>query len=307
MYLRKHFLPGVLLFIGFFPFTLVAQNRLAMSPIILWPNGAPGEIAGAMTEKNATKETDNKIDNKPVIRITNVNEPTITLYSPKNNNTGAAVIVCPGGGYSILAVDLEGTEVCEWLNTLGITAVLLKYRVPVRPGTVRYQRPLQDAQRAMGWIRYHAAEWNIDTARIGIMGFSAGAHLSATLSNNYTKRSYDVIDEADQVSCRPDFVMLVYPAYLTVKNEGDRIADELPVSSHTPPTLLIQTEDDPVRVESSLYYYLALKKEKVPAEMHLYAKGGHGYGMRNKGNGIDQWPQRLKEWLQTIEVLKTPK
>jgi len=196
------------------------------------------------------------------------------------------MIVCPGGGYSILAIDLEGTEICEWLNTLGITAVLLKYRVPAREGQPRYQAPLQDAQRALGLVRYHAAKWGIDTGKIGIMGFSAGGHLSAVLSTNYSSRTYEPTDEADGTSCRPNFVMLVYPAYLTVKEEGDKIAPELHIDSTTSPTLLIQTEDDPVRVESSVYYFLALKKEKVPAEMHLYAKGGHGYGLRNKGNGI---------------------
>lgn len=286
------------------PILLSAQNKTDLSPIPLWPHGVPGEPNSALVERDNTKPTDNKVDGKPVIRLTDVGNPTITVYPPdKGKRTGAAMIVCPGGGYSILAMDLEGTEVCAWLNSLGITAILLKYRVPARKDLPRYQAPAQDAQRALGLVRYNALTWDIDPQKIGIMGFSAGAHLSATVSTNYGKRMYDPVDEADQTSCRPDFVMLVYPAYLTVKDQGDRIAPELPVDSTTAPTLLIQTEDDPVRVESSLYYYLALKKEKVPAEMHLYAKGGHGYGLRNKGTGVYNWPAAAAGWLQTIGMI----
>lgn len=284
------------------PFFLVAQNS---GPIRLWPNGAPGEIANGLPEKDNTKPTDARPGDRSVIRLTNVSDPTITIYSPaKESNSGAAVIVCPGGGYSILAMDIEGTEICDYLNSIGITAVLLKYRVPAKLGQPRYQAPLQDAQRALGWIRFNANKWGIDTGRIGIMGFSAGGHLSATASTNYNKRTYDAIDAADQTSCRPNFVVLVYPAYLTMKDDGDKVAPELFINNNTPPTLLIQTEDDPVRVEGSLFYYLALKKEKVPAEMHLYAAGGHGYGMRKTGTGIATWPKQMKEWFQTNKILK---
>ena len=284
------------------PVSLSAQSKNAPTLIPLWPHSVPGET-NKLVERDNTKPTDNKVDGKPVIRLTDVGNPTITVYPPgKGKNTGAAMVVCPGGGYSILAIDLEGTEVCNWLNSLGITAILLKYRVPVRQGLPRYQAPAQDAQRALGLVRYNARKWNIDPQKIGIMGFSAGAHLSATVSTNYTKRLYEPVDEADAASCRPDFVMLVYPAYLTVKEQGDQIAPELHIDSTTAPTLLIQTEDDPVRVESSLYYYLALKKEKVPAEMHLYAKGGHGYGLRNRGTGVYTWPAAAEGWLRTIGV-----
>ncbi|MEO8171424.1 MAG: alpha/beta hydrolase [Sediminibacterium sp.] len=286
------------------PAVLLAQTKNISGAIHLWPNGAPGEIANPPAEKDNTKPTDNKPDGRTVIRLTNVSDPTVTIYTPAKSNNGAAVIVCPGGGYGILAIDLEGTEICEWLNSIGITALLLKYRVPVKKDVPRYQPPLQDAQRAMGWIRFNANKYGIDTGKIGIMGFSAGAHLSATLSTNYSKRTYDVFDEADKINCRPDFVALIYPAYLTVKEKGDAIAPELPVNSNTPPTFLVQTQDDGVRVESSLFYYMALKKENVAAEMHLYAKGGHGYGMRAKGTGIETWPQRMKEWLQTNQVIK---
>lgn len=300
--MKSILLPVLLLLLV--PVFLTAQKNIS-TPISLWPNGAPGEAGSTWVEKDNTKPTDNKIAGRPAIRLTDVGNPMITVYTPpKGKSTGAAMIVCPGGGYSILAIDLEGTEICEWLNTLGITAVLLKYRVPVRQGLPRFQPPLQDAQRALGLVRYNAGKWGIDTGKIGIMGFSAGGHLSAVLSTNYQTRTYQPADEADRVSCRPNFVMLVYPAYLTVKEEGDKIAPELHIDSTTSPTLLIQTEDDPVRVESSVYYFLALKKEKVPAEMHLYAKGGHGYGLRNKGNGIDNWPRVAQSWLQTIGAIK---
>jgi acetyl esterase/lipase len=301
MHCKKYHSLLATVFIVFAPVFLSAQNP---TPIRLWPNGAPGETANGLVEKDNTKPTDARPGDKAVIRLTNVSDPTISIYSPKKeNNTGAAVVVCPGGGYNILAIDLEGTEICDYLNSLGITAILLKYRVPAK-AQFRFQAPLQDAQRALGWIRYNANQYGIDTGRIGIMGFSAGGHLSAAASTNYSKRTYELIDDADKANCRPNFTVLVYPAYLTVKDEGDKISPELIINSNTPPTLLIQTEDDGVRVENSLFYYLALKKEKVPAEMHLYSAGGHGYGMRKTGTGIATWPRQMKEWFQTNQIIK---
>jgi acetyl esterase/lipase len=287
------------------PFVLTAQSGNVSAPVSLWPKGAPGDAGTTWVEADQTKPTDNLIDGRPAIRLGNVGNPTITVYAPpKNRNTGAAMVVCPGGGYSILALDLEGTEICEWLNTLGITAILLKYRVPARKGVPRYQAPLQDAQRAMGLVRASATRWGIDTGRVGIMGFSAGGHLSAVLSTNYNNRTYETVDKADALSCKPNFVLLVYPAYLAVKESGDKLPPELHVDSTTSPTLLIQTEDDPVRVENSVSYYLALKNAHVPAEMHLYAKGGHGYGLRGKGTGILEWPKVAASWFHTIGVIK---
>jgi acetyl esterase/lipase len=279
----------------------------ASEPLKLWPNGAPGEKGDIGEERDMTKPSDGLTGGKTVIRLGNVSVPTLTVYQPPpEKNTGAAVVVCPGGGYSILAMDLEGTEVCQWLNSAGVTAVLLKYRVPARKGLERYAAPLQDAQRALGLVRYHAAEWHIDPKRIGIMGFSAGGHLSATASTRFEKRTYDPVDEADQASCRPDFVILIYPAYLTHK-EGPELAPELTVTSNTPPTFLVQTEDDPVRVENCLFYYLALKQAKVPAEMHLFAHGGHGYGLRPSGQAVISWPKRAEEWMRGLGVLETKK
>jgi acetyl esterase/lipase len=282
----------------------ISGAAATLGPIPLWPAGAPGENGGIGAEKDMTTPKDGVVAGKPVIRLGNVSSPTITLYRPvAAKNTGAAVIVFPGGGYRILALDLEGTEICGWLNSIGVTAVLLKYRVPARADLPRYLPPLQDAQRAMGIVRERAAEWGINPARIGVIGFSAGGHLAAALSNNFEKRAYEPSDAADGMSARPDFAMLIYPAYLTVKEEGDKLATELPVSTKTPSTFLVQTEDDGVRVESSLFYYLALKNANVPAEMHLFSAGGHGYGLRATEKVVTGWPSRAEEWLRSIGMV----
>ena len=192
--------------------TAMAQNN----PILLFPKGAPGETTKLIEKADADG---GKTGGETVLRITNVSEPTITVYpAPDEVATGAAVVVCPGGGYNILAYDLEGDEVCEWLNNLGVTAVLLKYRVPRREGRAKHEAPLQDVQRAIGYVRTHAEEMNLDPQRIGVMGFSAGGHLSAMASNNFDKRTYPAVDAADKASCRPDFCLLVYPAYLDGEN-----------------------------------------------------------------------------------------
>lgn len=271
--------------------------------MLLWPHVAPGENGDIGVERDTTKQGDGLVNGKRVIRIANVSAPAITLFQPSpDKNTGATVVVCPGGGYRILAMDLEGTEVCQWLNSIGVNAVLLKYRVPTRKGLEGYTAPLQDAQRALGLVRSHAAEWKLDPQRIGIMGFSAGGHLSAAASTRFAQRSYEPVDAADQVSCRPDFVMLIYPAYL-VREKGPELAPELTVSSNTPPTFLFQTEDDPVQVECSLFYFLALKQAKVPAEMHLLATGGHGYGLRGPDTAPKSWPRLAETWLRGLGVL----
>lgn len=278
-----------------FPF-LMAQNN----PVVLFPKGAPGE-----TKKLIEKaDTDGgKVGGESVLRITNVSEPTLTFYpAPEEVATGAAMLVCPGGGYNILAYDLEGDEVCEWLNNLGITAILLKYRVPRREGRAKHEAPLQDAQRAMGYIRAHAEEMNIDAHRIGVIGFSAGAHLAAMLSTNFSKRSYPLIDASDKVNSRPDFCLLIYPAYLD--SDTFQLAPELKVSSETPPTMLIQAEDDKAYINSSLFYYYALKEADVPAWIHLYSKGGHGYGLRNTGASVNEWPDRAEDWFREIGALE---
>lgn len=287
-------------------FTLSAASLLAApgEPIRLWPKDAPGETGNIGEEKDTSGPKSGLVAGKPLIRLGNVSQPTITVYRPaKEKDTGASVVICPGGGYSILAYDLEGSEVCEWLNSIGVTGVLLKYRVPKRAALEKHTAALQDAQRAIGLVRARAGEFGVDPKRIGILGFSAGGHLAAAASNNYEKRTYEAVDDADKVSCRPDFSILIYPAYLTVKDKDDAIAPELPITANTPQTFLTMTEDDGVRVEGPLFYYLALKKVKVPAEMHLYPTGGHGYGLRPSQHTVTTWPKRAEEWMRVRGLL----
>jgi len=276
----------------------------ARTQMPLWPKGAPGEKGDIGPEADTTKPNGDLVAGRRVIRLGNVSVPTLTVYQPaKERRTGAAVLVFPGGGYHILAMDLEGTEVCAWLKSIGVTGVLVKYRVPARKGQAPYAAPLQDAQRAMGLVRTHAAEWGIDPHKVGVLGFSAGAHLSAALSNNYATRSYPAVDEADQADCRPDFAALLYPGGLAERNVGDKLEAVVTPSVRTPPTFLLQAEDDPVRVENSLLYYQALKAAKVSAEMHLYAKGGHGYGLRATELPVTHWPALVEAWMRGLGVL----
>ena len=274
-------------------------------PIALWPGVAPGEKGDIGEEHDTTKPDPKVTPDKYVTRLGNVTKPAITIFHPPaDKDTGAAVVVCPGGGYSILAYDLEGTEICNWLNSVGVTGVLLKYRVPSRKGLEKHTAALQDAQRAIGMVRHNAKEWNIDPKRIGVLGFSAGGHLSAAVSTNYETRTYPAIDDADKESCRPDFAVLIYPAYLTAKGDLTKIAPELTVTKDTPPTILVQTEDDPIKVENVYTYALALKAAKVPVEVHTYPKGGHGYGLRPSPNLVSTWPARVADWMGAMGWLK---
>ena len=277
----------------------------AAPPVIpLWPAVAPGETNAIGEEKDMTKASDNLVAGKPLVRLGNVSKPSITVYrAPKEKNSGTAVVVFPGGGYNILALDLEGTEVCEWLNSIGVNAVLLKYRVPKRAGLEKHTAALQDAQRAVGLVRSRAREFEIDPKRIGVLGFSAGGHLAAALSTSADRRMYPAVDDADGTSCRPDFSLLVYPAYLSLKEQGERINPETAVSSNTPPTFLTMTQDDPVRVENVLFYSVALKQAGVPIELHVYPKGGHGYGLRRTDDPVTAWPDRAADWMRSRGLL----
>jgi acetyl esterase/lipase len=269
----------------------------------LWPHGAPDATPSSGPERNLTTPKDPLTGGKSVIRLANVSAPTITLYEPKRKNTGAAVVVFPGGGYQILAMDLEGTEVCRWLNSVGITCVLLKYRVPNSGPYPKSPQALEDAQRAVGMVRARATAWHIDPHRIGVLGFSAGGYLVAALSTHYDQRLYRAVDADDQQSCRPDFAVAIYPAYLTDPDGSLTLTPNIPVTSSTPPTFLLQTEDDPYHAGSSIAYFVALKKANVPAELHLYAKGGHGYGLRRTAFPVTRWPELVETWLRTIHVL----
>ena len=281
------------------------------SQIALWPGAAPGTRPSPDSESVGTASS---VAGKPWYYISHVSRPTLTVYSPPGENLGAAVLVFPGGGYQILAIDLEGTEICDWLTSRGITCVLLKYRVPRSgPSWVDHHRinpkpapALQDAQRAMGIVRQHAAEWHIDPHKVGVLGFSAGGHLVAAISNDYQRRSYAPVDDADQLSCRPDFAVAVYPGHLWIPD--DRIPlkfnSDIHVTVHTPPTMLIQAETDSVdNVNQSLVYYIALKDAGVPVEMHLYTNGGHAFGLRRTKDPITEWPQLMEKWLGTIGIV----
>ena len=247
--------------------------------------------------------------------IDNVSRPTMTVYSPKGKNTGAAVVVFPGGGYYVLAIDLEGTEVCDWLTSKGITCVLLKYRVTNSgmhgegPGGMRQVKPkapmaLEDAQRTVGLVRFHAAEYHIDPHKIGVLGFSAGGHLVTDISTHFDTRLYPAVDAADKESCRPDFAVALYPGHLWIGSDMFELNPDIPVTGRTPPTFLLHAENDPVdSVNNSLVYYIALKKAGVAAEMHLYAEGKHGFGLRRTNFPITRWPDLVETWLRTIGVI----
>jgi acetyl esterase/lipase len=275
-----------------------------LEPLPLWPDTPPGDTRHFGEEHDTTKPGDNLIAGKRLIRLANVSAPTLQVYQPPAGSaTGAAVIVCPGGAYHILAMDLEGTEVCEWLNSIGVTGILLKYRVPRREGREKHEAPLQDAQRALRLARHRAADWGIDPNRIGVLGFSAGGHLAAALSTR-PERTYPKIDDADVEMSRPNFSVLVYPGYLTIQENNDKVAEELHVSAETPPTFMVMTQDDPVRVANVLHYALALDAAKVPIELHIYPTGGHGYGLRRTENPVTAWPDRVADWLKAGGWLK---
>ena len=262
---------------------LPAFGKTPSVTVNLWPDRA-GDIEG--------RELPDKSRN--ICRITDITNPSITVYPAAGAGPAtAAVMVCPGGGYKVLAIDLEGTEIAEWLNSIGVAAVVLKYSVPDnRDGA------LQDAQRAMGLIRFRCKEWNIDPDRLGVMGFSAGGHLSASLSTTYKTRSYSPVDEADRLSCRPDFTMLIYPAYLG--NEAYNLSKEIVVTTNTPPAFIVQTQDDKAFINSGIAYYLALKTQNIPSEIHLFPSGGHGYGLRPSDKPVSHWPELSERWLKTV-------
>jgi acetyl esterase/lipase len=297
----------------------------------IWPGVVPDPqpVAGPEFAKSSGKE--DLIAGRRVVEVDNVSRPTMTVYSPTGQNTGAAVIVFPGGGYQILAIDLEGTEVCDWLTHRGIMCVLLKYRV-TKVGRYPKSGPypespmaLENAQRTVGPVRLHAAEWKVDPHKIGVLGFSAGGHLSAAISTHFEKRLYPAVDGADKESCRPDFAVLIYPGHLSIAaaewdaRQGAKqfmvphpataakdlgLNPEVPVTSRTPPTFLLQAEDDQVdNVDDSLSYYFALKKARVPVEMHLYAQCGHAFGLRPTKLPITRWPQLVETWLATIRMI----
>lgn len=266
----------------------------------LWPGRPPGQTVEPADEKVIPPKND-----KDITRITDVTRPSISVYKPpKEKDTGAAVVICPGGGYHILAIEHEGEDIADWFNSIGVTGIILKYRVPWNRTKDPNPAPLQDAQRAMRLARQNAEKWNIDPQRIGMLGFSAGGNLTGWAGTNFDSNAYDKVDEADELSCRPDFLMLIYPAYFVDHANENHLDSRIRVNETTPPAILIQTEDDSVNVENSIYFYLAMKHAKVPAEMHIYPSGGHGYGLRKSDHTVSTWPDRAETWMRSMGFLK---
>ena len=275
----------------------------------VWPGKAPDD-AGIPGEEKFREMLKNgkpyEVGGKPTKWLTNVTRPTLTIYRPpKDKDTGASMLICPGGGYHNLGWDVEGEEIAGWLNSIGITGILLKYRCPRRPGDVKGEPPLgplKDAQRAVSLVRHKAAEWGLDPAKIGMVGFSAGGHLVGATATNFEKRVYESVDVVDQVSCRPDFAVMLYSGYFKVK-EGLSPTTKAPPSA--PPMFIVHATDDPVsEVEHSVTFYLAMRQAGVPAEMHLYATGGHGFGVRKVGLPCETWTERCVEWLRSRGILE---
>ena len=286
--------------IAAFLLTLTLSSMLlaadAPQVIDVWPGKAPDPTRPEKEE--SSKETGK------ITRTTDVSKPTLTIYhAPKDKDTGASVIICPGGGYSILAWDLEGTEVADWLNSIGVTGIILKYRVPEHLKQIEHFPPLEDAQRAMSLVRSKASELNLDPKRIGMLGFSAGGNLTALACTNYDHRVYDSIDDVDKVSCRPDFGVLVYPAWLDEEGKN-QLKPEFPVTKDTPQMFMAHADNDKISAVGSALMYLALKHAGVPAEIHIYTKGGHGFGLRPSANPCSTWPQRCGEWMNAQGLLK---
>jgi acetyl esterase/lipase len=285
-----------------------SPSTFAQSPVKLWPAQPKLEKPLAGPEEDITKPTDNKVADRSVIRLGNVSDPTVTFYPADSAiNTGTTVLVCPGGGYHILAMDLEGTEVCEWLATLGVNSALLKYRVPRREGRDKHAAPLEDAQRAMSIIRSRAQELSISPDKIGVLGFSAGGHLATMLCTSGEKRSYEKIDELDSNSCRPNFGLLIYPGYLIDEKAKEKIVPEIAITADMPPVFLTMAEDDPIDSENALRLAIALKQAKVPFSLHLFPTGGHGYGLRRTSHLATHWPDQAGQWMKSNGWLEKPK
>jgi acetyl esterase/lipase len=274
----------------------------------VWPNGAPND--------NGMKEPEEKYDG---VRVRNVSEAEMYVYLPeKEKNTGAAVLICPGGGYVIEAMDHEGFDMAKWLTSKGITGIVLKYRLPYG----HHEIPSGDARRAMRIVRKNAEEWGINPAKIGIAGSSAGGHLASTVGTRFDYGNPQSTDPVEQVSCRPDFMLLLYPV-ITFKEEfghmGSRVnligngndwkmvakySNEMHVSAETPPTFLVLADDDTgVPPRNSIEFYLALKENNIPAELHIFKDGGHGFGMNKKNLPVDQWPELFNSWLKAQEII----
>jgi acetyl esterase/lipase len=291
------FIAGLLFFVALPSF---AQHQT----LLLWPNGNPEPSKVVGPEIDPTTDANRMVSGKVTVRVTNVSKPSFAVYSPDPaKNNGAAALVFPGGSYIRLSYNLEGTEVCDWLNSLGMTCVLVKYRVPEEGHYPENVEDLEDAQQAMRITRAHASEWHIDPHRIGVIGFSAGAHLAAVLSTHPDFQGKSV--PASTVDGRPDFQMIIYPGWLS--GSDGKVSPSLQPTSEIPPTFLVQAENDyTAHVENVLIYFQALKDVKVPAELHVFTQGGHGFGLRPTDLPISRWPMLAETWLHTIHILGAP-
>lgn len=273
-----------------FTFTMLSINCFSQNqtPVYIWPDKVPGETES----KHDPVQTPNK--ERDVIRLTDVTNPAFLVFKPtKENSNGAGVVVCPGGGYGILAINLEGYEIADWLTKQGFTAFVLQYRVPKKQ-----EGALMDVQRAIRVIRNDANKYGIKSSQLGVMGFSAGGSLSARAATLYSKKSYAPIDNTDSLSCRPDFALLIYPAYLDL-GANRALTPELIVDQNTPPMFIFATADDTYS-NSALVMTTALRDAKVPVELHMLAKGGHGYGLRAGNIAAETWPHLAEIWLKNI-------
>jgi len=280
---------------------LPATELKISKQIDVWPSTVPSEKGDIPPESITTRE----YRGSSIQILSNVTKPTLTVYKPEpGKDTGASVVICPGGGYNILAIEHEGTEVAAWLNSIGVTGVVLKYRVPRRKDRKKHDAPLQDVQRAVSLVRHHAKEWGLDPKRIGILGFSAGGHLSAAALTNYDKRHYKLVDAVDKVSCRPDFGVLIYPAYLVDKETKSKLSSELYITKNTPPVFFAHAGDDRVLAEGSVRFWQELRHNGVSSELHIFPKGGHGFGLRPSEFPVTNWPKLCADWFKSRDLLK---
>ena len=262
-----------------------------------------GEVPGEKDQKVGEEKVEDR-NNDGITRTSNVSKPTITVYpAPANHANGAAVIVAPGGGYGILASKHEGSDVCDWLNEIGVTAILLKYRVPRRANLEKHHAPMQDAQRAVSLVRSKAAEWKIDPNRIGLLGFSAGGHLTATVLTSDGSVSFPM-EDVDKHSPIPDFGLLIYPAYLKSEKDPNKLVPEVSVDKNTPPSFVVIAHGDSRFVEGAALYYLAMQRAKRQCELHIYGKGGHGYGMKEIPERVGEWTTQAAGWMKEMGLLE---
>ncbi len=292
-----------------------ADEPLVKGPLVvdLWPGQVPGDVGIVGEEKFIELKVGGKpyeVGGQPTRWLTNVTKPTVTVYlAPPDKNTGVTMLICPGGGYHNLGWDVEGEEVAAWLNSIGMTGIILKYRCPRREGDVKGVPPLgpvKDAQRAISLVRSKAKDWGIDPQKIGMVGFSAGGHLVGATATNFENRTYEPIDGIDKVSCRPDFAVMLYSGYFKLNDQGE-LSPTIRVTADAPPLFFVHATDDSISaVDHSVTMYLAMKRVGVPAELHVYASGGHGFGVRKVAHPCATWTDRCTDWLRHRGILESP-